>query len=89
MDIGAKVIIKFNPHHADAGAILGTIVEKGADLVDVAYTNPKNGNKYIRPFGVHNLELTTLANLLNLSQHHKRLAADFDSLALARMAVPN
>ncbi len=89
MDIGDKVIIKFNPHHSEAGDILGTIVEKGVDLVNVAYTNPKNGEKYTRPFGVHNLEPTTLANLFNLSQYHKRLAADFDSLALARMAVPN
>lgn len=83
MNIGDKVIVKFNPHHTGADQIIGVVKGihpqagvGGCDLVDVEYVNPGNGQTYKYPFGRHNLlESGSAADFQKLAGHYEALAS--------------
>ncbi len=82
MNIGDKIIIKFNPHHDGADQILGVVKGihpragvGGCDLIDVEYDNPRDGKRYVYPFGRHNLlESGSAADFQKLAGHYEALA---------------
>jgi len=50
-------------------------------LYDVEYINPQDGRVSILPFGHHNLQATSEANLIGLAEHHEALANEYRELA--------
>lgn len=75
---GDKVIIRRNPHHADAGGIVGTLVQLraghgfgGSDLVVVRYVRPHDGKCYTMPFAMPCLEPATQSALRVLAERHE------------------
>jgi hypothetical protein len=91
MKEGDKVIILFNPHHKGADKIIGTVRAMQprpgglhvCDLAYVEYRHPEEGRMYTLPFGLHNLQLTSEANLIWLAEHHEALAKEYRELAQA------
>jgi hypothetical protein len=88
MKPGDKVIITFNPHHDGADKIIGTVkgIQPGAgvckcDLVNVEYTNPHDGRVYVRPFGLHNIQVTSVDALVDLALYHEAIAKECWNLA--------
>ena len=84
MNIGEKVIIKFNPHHDGVENIVGTIKSmesrrgslRVCDLAYVEYFDFKNAQVVTMPFGIHNLQPTSEANLIEIAEFHESMAVE-------------
>jgi hypothetical protein len=73
---GDKVMIRRNPHRADAREIIGTLVQLrvgqefgGCNLADVRYTRPLDGRSYTMPFAPSCLRLAPPRVLLTLARY--------------------
>lgn len=87
-EVGSKVVVSFNPFHADATFVLGCVVgfEQGAGagglgLVTVRYQRPLDGSTQERPFAPYNLEPGSPEELLARAARHARQAALLRQLA--------
>ncbi|MEA1894663.1 MAG: hypothetical protein U9N36_05580 [Euryarchaeota archaeon] len=49
---------------------------RGADLVDIRYKHPKNGERHTRPLNRSCLESATPANLNELAERYEAIAID-------------
>jgi hypothetical protein len=81
LNAGDNVIIRRNPHLADAGGIVGTVVQLrvgqgcgGSDLVDVSYMRPCDGKRCTMPFAPSCLEPASHSALLVLAVRHEAAA---------------
>lgn len=59
LNVGMKVVVRFNPHHLDAKDVVGTVLAfrhgagfGGANLAVVRYTHPRNVKAYTMPFAL-------------------------------------
>ena len=78
---GSQVVIRFNPFHADAADIVGTVVDfrPGAgfmrcDLATVRYQHPRDGSEHELPFATYNLDLGDRKSLLARAARHEEQA---------------
>lgn len=85
---GDRVVIHFNPHHADAMGVVGIAVRNdrgtgfgGTDLVHVRYRRPLTGEVVERPFGVVNLEVGDTKALLDHARRYEEQAQLLRELA--------
>lgn len=87
--VGSKVVIRNNPRNGAAIEIVGTIRAfhrgKGVldcDLVDVEFTDPRDGRLQELPFDPHDLERGDARTLIAMAERHEAQAAGLRRLAI-------
>jgi hypothetical protein len=85
---GARVVIVFNPHHADANDVVARVVAfraragfMGCDLVDVRYVRPLDGATQEMPFATYNLTRGGRVWLIARAERHEEQARRLRALA--------
>lgn len=88
--VGRRVVIRFNPHHAAAENVVGLVTAVrvgegffGTDLIEVEYQDPRDGTVHVMLFGTANLSPGEPAALIEIAERHEAIAAE-----LRRMAKP-